>query len=97
MQVDTPNDCNTFVHTDFITHVVYVRQGSVDPCVEALNELGIQCIGVDGESEESATISESSTWTVSEVSIYMYDLQQRALASLALYRVLKDLVGRNDD
>ena len=38
---------NAFAVTDIITHVIYVRQGDVWPCIDELGEIGIQCYGVD--------------------------------------------------
>ncbi|WFD25859.1 hypothetical protein MNAN1_000826 [Malassezia nana] len=35
----------------YITHVVYARQGRIDPCVPDLEQMGIHCIGVDANEE----------------------------------------------
>ena len=49
--LDTPG-AEPFNVRDYITHVVYVRQGRIDPCVETLENLGIRCIGVDGDEAD---------------------------------------------
>lgn len=48
--LDTPGT-EPFKVTDYITHVVYVRQGRINPCVDALENMGIRCIGVDADEE----------------------------------------------
>ncbi|CCU97317.1 unnamed protein product [Malassezia sympodialis ATCC 42132] len=49
--LDTPG-AEPFNVRDYITHVVYVRQGRIDPCVETLENLGIRCIGVDADEAD---------------------------------------------
>lgn len=46
-EIDMAGEENAFAVTDIITHVIYVRQGDVSPCIDELGEIGIQCYGVD--------------------------------------------------
>lgn len=58
--LDTPGSAPFHV-TDYITHVVYVRQGRIDPCVPALEQMGIHCLGVDA-NEENPRLDEQRTY-----------------------------------
>ena len=57
-----PGEVNAFVPSDIITHVVYVRQGEIAPCVPELNKLGIKCYGLDSEDPKRPYITEARTY-----------------------------------
>ena len=46
-EIDMAGEENAFAVTDIITHVIYVRQGDVWPCIHDLVEIGILCYGED--------------------------------------------------
>lgn len=58
-----PGEVHAFVPRDIITHVVYVRQGDVAPCVPELNALGIECYGLDSEDPNNPYLTESRKYT----------------------------------
>ena len=51
----TKEDRGPFAVNELITHVVYVRQGTVPLDADELQTLGIQCIGVDAAPEAGHT------------------------------------------
>lgn len=59
-----PGEENAFAVTDIITHVIYVRQGDVFPCINELGELGIQCYGVDCEDDQEPFITETRAYNM---------------------------------
>ena len=69
---------NAFAVTDIITHVIYVRQGDVWPCIDELGEIGIQCYGVD-----CADIREPF---ITEARAYNMFLRVRTEADITRYR-----------
>lgn len=55
---------NAFAVTDIITHVIYVRQGDVWPCIDELGEIGIQCYGVDCADIREPFITEARAYNM---------------------------------